>query len=42
MSTGFSLGNLAHIVHADKMHLYAEERFTRQVALAQGFTNATV
>lgn len=35
MVTGLSLENLAQIIHTDKQRMYAEERFVRQVELAQ-------
>ncbi len=38
MSTGLSLENLAQIIHTDKQRMYAEERFARQVELAQSAT----
>lgn len=35
MVTGLSLENLAKVIHADKQRMYAEERFVRQVEIAQ-------
>lgn len=39
MVTGLGLETLAKVIHADKQQMYAEERFVRQVELAQRQTS---
>ena len=39
MVTGLSLETLAKVIHADKQQMYTEERFVRQVELAQRQTS---
>ncbi|MCE7986636.1 MAG: hypothetical protein DYG89_36140 [Caldilinea sp. CFX5] len=36
MLTGLSLENLSQVLHTDKQHTFTQERFVRQVELAQG------
>ncbi|MFZ4656060.1 MAG: hypothetical protein ACOYNY_03565 [Caldilineaceae bacterium] len=42
MFTGSHLENLAQVVHADKQHAFAQERFARQIERAQGNTDTTL
>ena len=36
MVIGLSLENLAQVMHTDKMRAFTQERFVRQIELAQG------
>ena len=42
MTIGLSLGHLAQVVHADKQRMHVEQRFTRQVEMAQKLTTRAV